>query len=297
SVASNEKLKHACPIVYAPSNLTVNRSPSGLTLKWNASTTTGVTYSIYRGWTNGTETFFKAGITDTTFLDSSVSAGVGYWYFVKTVISDCDSTPSGEAFKYACQTVAAPTNLTETAQTGKIILTWNASTTPRVTYSVYRGWLPGSETWYAGGLTDTTFTDNNVTSGTGYWYFVEAVLSDCDSAASAEKLKYALATSPGSVSGNGAPFNDMDSTGDLRLSIYPNPSHGEITIALFLPQSAGVNLSIWNAQGQEIGQLTDGVLSQGAHTFTFHGGALPKGVYFFKMRVGNQVTTHKILIQ
>jgi|GEM_PF-2426263 len=297
SVPSNEQLKYACPVVYAPANLVVSRSPSGLTLTWNGSATPGVTYSVYRGWTPGNETFCLGGITDTTFFDSSVVAGDGYWYFVKAVISDCDSTASGEAFKYACQTVGAPTNLTETAQTGKIILTWNASTTPRVTYSVYRGWTPGSETYYAGGFTDTTFTDNHVTSGVGYWYYVEAVLPDCDSAASAEKLKYALSNTPGLVSGNGVPFDGRDSSANFSISIYPNPSHGEIAILLYLPQRAGVNLSIWSTQGEEVGQLTDGALSEGAHQFAFHGGTLPKGIYFCKVRVGNQVDTYRILIQ
>jgi putative glycosyl hydrolase-like family 15 (GHL15) protein/type IX secretion system substrate protein len=293
SVASNESLKYACPVVYAPSNLTVNRAPAGITLQWNASATAGVTYSVYRGWTNGTETFFKAGITDTTFFDSSVVAGVGYWYFVKAVIADCDSASSGEAFKYACQSVAAPTNLTETATTGKIVLTWNASTTPRVTYSVYRGWLPGSETYYAGSLTDTTFTDNNVTSGVGYWYYVTAVLSDCDSASSPEKLKYAVSHNNGAVSGAGASLT-LDSVPDI--SIYPNPSHGEVDIVLDLPQSTDVNITIWNAQGQMAGELTDGNLSAGVHHFTFHGGALPKGVYFCKLRKGNTLSTYKIMI-
>ncbi|HWB91059.1 MAG TPA: T9SS type A sorting domain-containing protein, partial [Puia sp.] len=280
---------------YAPTNLPLNRAPSGITLTWNASATAGVTYSIYRGWTNGTETFFAAGITDTTFLDSSVSAGIGYWYFVKAVISDCDSTASGEAFKYACQTVAAPTNLTETAQTGKIILTWNASTTPRVTYSVYRGWVPGSETYYAGGLTDTTYTDNNVTSGVGYWYYINAVLSDCDSAASTEKLKYALSQNNGIGSATGASLNGNSPDSAARISIFPNPSHGEVQLAVTLAAGADVNVSICNAQGDVIGIVTDGRLSAGAHQFTFHGGAL-KGVYFCKVRIGNALSTYKILI-
>lgn len=296
SVPSNEKLKYACPLVYAPTNLTANRSPSGITLLWNASATPDVTYSIYRGWTNGTETFFEGGITDTTFFDSGVVAGVGYWYFVKAVISDCDSTASTEAFKYACQSVAAPTNLTLTASTGKIVVKWNASTTPRVTYSIYRGFLPGSETYYVGGLTDTTFTDNNVTSGVSYWYYIEAVLSDCDSAACPDKIKTAVSIVSGAASGYGRPFDSSDSTSDFNINIYPNPSHGEVAIALDLPHNTGVDLSICNTQGEVFGQLANGGLSAGIHQFTFHGGTLPKGIYFCKVRIGNQVNTYKIMI-
>jgi hypothetical protein len=298
SVPSNEKVKHACPVVYAPTGLTINRSPAGLSLIWNASATPGVTYSIYRGWTNGTETFFTGGITDTTFSDNSVVAGDGYWYFVKAVISDCDSTASSEAFKYACQSVAAPTNLNETAQTGKIILTWSPSTTPRVTYSVYRGWTPGSETWYAGGITDTTFTDNHVTSGVGYWYYINADLSDCDSASSTEKLKYALAYIGGINYGNGQlpDENSGDSAVNPSIGIYPNPSHGEFTITVDLPATTGVNISIWDAQGKIVTVITDGILPGGSHRFDFHGGALAKGVYYCKVRTGNTLSTCKLLI-
>jgi hypothetical protein len=296
SAPSNEELKYACPTVMAPTNLTATKQTGKIILNWNASTTPGVTYSIFRGWLPGSEAYYIGGLTDTTFTDS-VTPGAGYWYYVNAVLSGCDSAASGEILKYSCPVVAAPANLTATAATGEVILNWNASTTPGVTYSIFRGWLPGSETYYVGGLTDTTFTDH-MPSGDGYWYYVNAVLSGCDSAASNEKLKYALSHSGGILYGNGVSLgnNISDSNANYTISIYPNPSHGEIEIVMALPRTAGANVSICNSQGQVVSELTNGNLEAGIHNFTFHGGGLAKGIYFCRVTTGNSLTTYKLMI-
>jgi glucosylceramidase len=75
---------------------------------------------------------------------------------------------------------AAPTNLAATAtSSSQINLTWTASTTPSVTYSVFRsttsGFSPGSGNTIKTGLTTTSYSDTGLSSGTTYYYVVEAV--------------------------------------------------------------------------------------------------------------------------
>jgi hypothetical protein len=67
---------------------------------------------------------------------------------------------------------ASPTNLTLTQQGRRVALSWTASSTPGVTYRVYR--QPSGTSPYASGVTGTTYSDANVVSGTSYTYWVTA---------------------------------------------------------------------------------------------------------------------------
>jgi glucosylceramidase len=76
----------------------------------------------------------------------------------------------------------APSNLTATAtSSSQINLSWTASSTSGVTYSVFRsttsGFTPGSGNTVTTGLTTTTYSNTGLSSGTTYYYLVEAVNS------------------------------------------------------------------------------------------------------------------------
>lgn len=71
-----------------------------------------------------------------------------------------------------------PSSLSASAgQPGQVTLRWSASTTPGVTYWVYRGTSSGGETPYRSGVTGTGFTDTSVARAVVYWYKVTAVSS------------------------------------------------------------------------------------------------------------------------
>jgi fibronectin type 3 domain-containing protein len=78
----------------------------------------------------------------------------------------------------------APTNLTATPKGKRIALSWTGSS--GVTYRVYRGTASGTETFYASGLTGTTYTDSVVVSGRTYYYRVTAVSAGGESPPSNE---------------------------------------------------------------------------------------------------------------
>ena len=75
---------------------------------------------------------------------------------------------------------AAPTGVTPTpVSSSQINLSWTASTTPGVTYSVFRsttsGFTPSSANQIAQGLASTTDSDTGLTAATMYFYVVQAV--------------------------------------------------------------------------------------------------------------------------
>jgi beta-glucanase (GH16 family) len=86
---------------------------------------------------------------------------------------------------------AAPTNLTATAvSSSQINLSWTASTTSGVTYTVLRG-----GTSIATGVTGTTYSDTGLAASTQYSYTVEAVDSGGTSPASNTATATTLAAS------------------------------------------------------------------------------------------------------
>lgn len=71
---------------------------------------------------------------------------------------------------------------------------------------------------------------------------------------------------------------------EFRLSQnYPNPFNPSTTIEFALPQSAKVNISIFNLLGEKIHTLADGKMSQGVHSINWNASNLSSGVYFYRI--------------
>ena len=92
-----------------------------VTLSWTASTTTGVTYNIYRGSAtgvcNGNPTPYATGITTTSFNDTSnLTDGQIIFYNVSAVKGGAESTCDGEIQVQIPVLPAPPSNLSGTAQ-------------------------------------------------------------------------------------------------------------------------------------------------------------------------------------
>jgi fibronectin type 3 domain-containing protein len=71
----------------------------GVCLKWTASTTSGVTYSVFRATTTGTENYaapLASGLTATAYMDSTATTAATYFYTVTAVEGGLLSTPSNE---------------------------------------------------------------------------------------------------------------------------------------------------------------------------------------------------------
>jgi hypothetical protein len=68
------------------------------TLSWTASTTTAVTYNVYRGTgacaTSPAMSIVAGSITPVTYADTTVLAGTSYCYYIKALKSGLESTAS-----------------------------------------------------------------------------------------------------------------------------------------------------------------------------------------------------------
>jgi len=97
---------------------------------------------------------------------------------------------SGASVSIASNATNSPTTIGLSGTgTHSVLLSWMASSTSGVTYSVFRGNTPGGEgatPLNTSPISETSFTDTNVASGLQYFYTVEAVDSGGSSNASNE---------------------------------------------------------------------------------------------------------------
>jgi Alpha-L-arabinofuranosidase len=77
---------------------------------------------------------------------------------------------------------------------------------------------------------------------------------------------------------------------------YPNPFETNTTIEFQTLKTSHVSLTVYNQTGEKISTLVDQTLPSGLHSFNFDGSSLPKGVYFYKLQVDNDVITQKMVL-
>ena len=69
--------------------------------------------------------------------------------------------------------------------------------------------------------------------------------------------------------------------------IYPNPSRGEVTIEVAVPEAMDVRVGLFNVLGQQVGLLHSGELSAGVHELRWDGraasGVAASGVYLVRL--------------
>jgi hypothetical protein len=89
--------------------------------------------------------------------------------------------------------------------------------------------------------------------------------------------------------------NEIPTTYDLDQN-YPNPFNPSTTIRFVLPTRSHVALTVFNTLGQDVAQLVNGDLEAGFHEVTFDGSGLSSGVYFYRLRAGDFLTTKRMLV-
>ena len=77
---------------------------------------------------------------------------------------------------------------------------------------------------------------------------------------------------------------------------YPNPFNPTTNISYTVPEAGQVNLTIFNALGEEVSTLVNNVVTSGTHTATWSAGNNPSGVCFYRIVAGNFTQTRKLLL-
>lgn len=179
-----------------PTNLTATAVDSQVTLFWDE-VTDATSYKVKRATSSGGPyTTIASNVTNTSYIDTDVTNGTTYYYVVSVIVLGTESANSNEASVTPQSSVEAPTNLTATAGDSQVTLSWD-SVTDATSYTVKRATTSGGPyTTIASGVTNTSYTDTDVTNGTTYYYVVLAVASGTEGADSNEASATPQTTTP-----------------------------------------------------------------------------------------------------
>ncbi|MEP2510150.1 MAG: T9SS type A sorting domain-containing protein, partial [Reichenbachiella sp.] len=89
------------------------------------------------------------------------------------------------------------------------------------------------------------------------------------------------------------PEENMDA-----VLFYPNPFNNEVSLTFTLREEQKVSLSVYNQMGAKVVDLVqDNSLSLGSHKITWNSEQMPSGLYLFRLGIGNEATTYRIVKQ
>ena len=168
----------------APQNLQATAGDGKVTLSWDAPSDDGGRvdkYNIYRGLSPKMETYITSvNGTITTYINSYVTNGLTYYYYVTAVNDAGESEGSNEVHATPLGKPSPPQQLTATGGDGYVQLNWNIPKddggAPIIEYKIYRGTKAGNETLIATvDNSTTTYNDTSVKNGVRYYYYVTAV--------------------------------------------------------------------------------------------------------------------------
>ena len=85
------------------------------------------------------------------------------------------------------------------------------------------------------------------------------------------------------------------------LQNYPNPFNPTTTLRYVISSKhmndlQHVRLKVYDARGQKIAELVNEQESPGEYRVAFHGEDLPSGIYLYKLEVGSETTSRKMLL-
>ena len=170
------------PPLAPPTNLTATGiDVHTIRLSWTSNASNVLQTTVERSSSSNTTGFTLLGTSPTsTYTDTGCAAMTTYWYRVfQTDSLNVVSPYSTVATAMTTNTVLPPSNVTASWTGSAFIISWTASTTPGVAYTIHRrknGAMVFSTC--ASGITATSYSDATADTGIIYYYAVQAVTNN-----------------------------------------------------------------------------------------------------------------------
>ncbi len=179
------------------------------------------------------------------------------------------------------------------ARDNSVELNWSTFSESNVArYDVMRK-IAGHETFAKAGSVEAantasgstyTFVDNGAVNGTSYEYTLTTVNMDGSSEA-------------WGINVTATPSSDAAVITEYALhQNYPNPFNPSTNLVFDVVSENVVNLTVYNAMGQEVASLVNGTMGAGRHTVSFDAANLTSGLYFYTVKIGNEFTATKKML-
>jgi hypothetical protein len=163
-----------------------------------------------------------------------------------------------------------------------VLVNWSISGDAPASFSILRSAGEGEPVEVSGTLPGAAvrWMDTRVDAGVEYRYWLET--TDVD----------------GTVTrfGPSGPVTVPGVSGELSLSIYPNPSSGAFTVAYTLPEDSRISISIYDLSGRRVATVFDGETTAGRHDISWETSTLPPGVYLVYLDYGAGALTSRVVI-
>lgn len=92
--------------------------------------------------------------------------------------------------------------------------------------------------------------------------------------------------------------DDLAQANIINFTIAPNPATSEVQMQYYVPETADITISVWNAQGQQVETLVRARQTAGMQHLTWNvNESLTPGLYFIKMDDAGRVFTQKIVVR
>lgn len=170
--------------VEMPTDVTVDDTTNtSVTLSWTAPENYD-SFNVYRSEAiNGTYTQI-ANVTDTSYVDTGLTANTTYYYRVATVLNSVasdETTAVSATTTDNIETITAPTNVRAIKLScNSIEIRWNL-VNGAISYNVYRSTSLNGTYSLVGTSYGFNYYDENLTNGTTYYYYVVSVNADSTS--------------------------------------------------------------------------------------------------------------------
>jgi hypothetical protein len=175
-----------------------------------------------------------------------------------------------------------------TAGDNEVVLTWITASEANVDrYQIARnGQVIGSvASENSTSRHEYTYTDETAVNGTTYTYGLRVVNADN----SITETSFEVSATPS--------FSAAVITEYALHQNFPNPFNPTTEIAFDVLESNLVTLTIYNAAGQEVATLLNGVAKDnGRHIVSFDAGNLTTGLYFYSVKIGNEFSATKKML-
>jgi hypothetical protein len=90
-------------------------------------------------------------------------------------------------------------------------------------------------------------------------------------------------------------YNIETSTYKLHQN-YPNPFNPSTNIEYVISENSYVTLKVYNALGQEVSVLVDGIKERGIYSVTWNAINQSSGIYYYKLIAGNYISVKKMML-
>ncbi len=170
-------------------------------------------YQVYRS-TSKSGSFKRITTTDnTSFVNTSTTAGKTYYYKVRAVAADGEKSEYSKVVSRICKLSQPDLDSYSLADTGKIKLHWK-KVEGAVKYEIYRATSKNGEFSRLGSTKNLYYTNSKITAGKTYYYKIKAVPENEDAASAFSNRIYRTCDLPRPE----ISLSTVDSSGKIKVS-------------------------------------------------------------------------------